>query len=149
MFYYIIKPNLLKKYNPVPILNTLRPRQNVRYFPDDILKCIFLSANVWVSIKIALKSVPKGSISNIPALVQIIAWCRPGDKPLSEPMMVRLPMHICVTRPQWVTDNNIAVLYKMLAPDCHSFRWNVMVPAMLELQMRLKLYHRWRWDMDE
>ena len=26
----------------------------------------------------------------------------PGDKPLSEPIMVRLPTHICVTRPQWV-----------------------------------------------
>ena len=24
-----------------------------------------------------------------------------GDKPLSEPMLVRLPTHICVTRPQW------------------------------------------------
>ena len=31
-----------------------------------------------------------------------MAWCRPGDKPLSEPKMVRLPTHICVTRPQWV-----------------------------------------------
>ena len=31
-----------------------------------------------------------------------MAWRRPGDKPLSEPMMVRLPTHICVTRPQWV-----------------------------------------------
>ena len=28
-----------------------------------------------------------------------MAWCRPGDKPLSEPMMVRLPTHVCVTRP--------------------------------------------------
>ena len=37
-------------------------------------------------------------------LVQIMAWRRPGDKPLSEPMMVRLPTHICVTRPQWVKD---------------------------------------------
>ena len=46
--------------------------------------------------------VPKGPINNIPALVQIMAWCRPGDKPLSEPMMVCLLMHICVTRPQWV-----------------------------------------------
>ena len=36
------------------------------------------------------------------ALVQIMAWRRPGDKPLSGPMMVRLPTHICVTRPQWV-----------------------------------------------
>ena len=38
----------------------------------------------------------------IPALVQIMAWRRPGDKPLSEPMMVSLLTHICVTRPQWV-----------------------------------------------
>ena len=26
----------------------------------------------------------------------------PGDKPLTEPMMVILPTHICVTRPRWV-----------------------------------------------
>ena len=31
-----------------------------------------------------------------------MAWRRPGDKPLSEPMMVSLLTHICVTRPQWV-----------------------------------------------
>ena len=31
-----------------------------------------------------------------------MAWRRPGDKPLSEPMMVSLPTHICVTQPQWV-----------------------------------------------
>ena len=31
-----------------------------------------------------------------------MAWRRPGDKSLSEPMMVRLSTHICVTRPQWV-----------------------------------------------
>ena len=31
-----------------------------------------------------------------------MAWRRPGDKSLSEPMMVSLLMHICVTRPQWV-----------------------------------------------
>ena len=45
---------------------------------------------------------PKGPIYNIPALVQIIACRRPGDKPLSEPMMVSYQTHICVTRPQWV-----------------------------------------------
>ena len=32
-----------------------------------------------------MKFVPKGPINNIPALVQIMAWRRPGDKPLSEP----------------------------------------------------------------
>ena len=32
-----------------------------------------------------------------------MAWRRSGDKPLSEPMMVSLLTHICVTRPQWVS----------------------------------------------
>ena len=31
-----------------------------------------------------------------------MAWRRSGDKPLSEPMLVSLPTHICVTWPQWV-----------------------------------------------
>ena len=83
-------------------INTLRPRQNGRLFADDIFTCIFLNENVWISVKISLKFVLKGSINKIPALVQIMAWRRPGDEPLSEPMVVRLPTHICVTRPQWV-----------------------------------------------
>ena len=61
------------------------------------------NGNVWISIKISLKFVPKGPIYNIPALVQIMAWRRPGDKPLSEPMMDSLPTHICVTRPYLIT----------------------------------------------
>ena len=52
------------------------------------------------SIKFSLKFVPKGPINNIPALVQIMAWRRPGDKPLPEPTLVSLLTHICVTRPQ-------------------------------------------------
>ena len=85
-------------------VNTLRPGQNGLHFADNIFKCIFLNENVWIPIKISLKFVPKGPINNIPALVQIMAWRRSGHKPLSEPMMVRLPTHIyiCVTRPQWV-----------------------------------------------
>ena len=51
-------------------------------------------------IKISLKSVSEGPINNIPASVQIMAWRLPGDKQLSEPMTVRLPTHMCVTRPQ-------------------------------------------------
>ena len=86
----------------VCIINTLRPRQDGRHFPDDIFKWIFLNENIWIPIKISLKFVPQGPIHNIPALVQIMAWRRPGDKPLSGPMMVRSLTHICVTRPQWV-----------------------------------------------
>ena len=83
-------------------LNTLRPRRNEQHLADDIFKHIFFNENVWISIKISLKFVPKGPINNIPALVQIMAWYRSDDKPLSEPMMVSLPTHICITRPQWV-----------------------------------------------
>ena len=83
-------------------LNTLRPRNNGRHFWDHIFKCIFLNANIHIRIKISLKFIHKGPIRNIPALVQIMAWRRPCDKPLSEPMVVNLPTHICVTRPQWV-----------------------------------------------
>ena len=56
---------------------------------DDIFKCIFLNENVWLSIKISLKFVPQGPINNIPVVAQIMAWRRPGDKPLSEPMLTR------------------------------------------------------------
>ena len=83
-------------------VNTLRPRQNGRHFADDIFNCIFLNKNVWIPIKISLKFVPDGPINNIPSLVQIMVWHRSGAKPLSEPMMVSLLTHICVTRPQLV-----------------------------------------------
>ena len=68
--------------------NRLRPRQNGRHFPDDILKWIFLNENVWILNKVSLKFVTRTPINNIPALFQIVAWHRPGDKPLSEPVMV-------------------------------------------------------------
>ena len=90
-----------KCINPFYV-NTLRPRQDGRHFPDDILKCIFLNENVWILLRISLKCVRKVRSNNIPSLVQIMAWRRPGDKPLSETMMVSLLTHICVTRPQWV-----------------------------------------------
>ena len=75
-------------------IDTLRQRQNGRQIPGDILECIFLNENIWISIDISLKFVPKGLIDNMAALVQIMAWRRPGDKPLSEPMMFNLLTHI-------------------------------------------------------
>ena len=93
--YLIFLVNYLVAY-----LNTLRPRQNGRHFPDDIFKCIFLNENAWISIKIPLKFIPRDRVNSIPALAKLMAWCRPGEKPLSEPMMISLSTHICVTRPQ-------------------------------------------------
>ena len=70
------------------VFNTLRPRQNGRHFPDDIFKCIFLNEHIWITMKFSLKFVPKGPIDNIPALVHLMAWRRPEDKPSSEPTLV-------------------------------------------------------------
>ena len=66
---------------------TLMPIQNGRHFADYTFKHVFLNENVRISIKLLLKFVPKGTINNMSALVQIMAWRPTGDKPLSEPMM--------------------------------------------------------------
>ena len=92
-------------------INTLRPKQNGRHFADDSFMRIFLKENVRISIKISLNFVTKSPIDNIPALFQIMAWRRPGDKPLSEAMIVSLLTHICVARPQWVNQVWIDIQY--------------------------------------
>ena len=94
------------------ILNTLRPRQNERHLPDDILKCIFFqNENVSISTKILLEFILKCPINNILALVQILAWRRLHDKPLSEPMMIILLAHIYVTGPLLVAQSAITQYY--------------------------------------
>ena len=81
------------------------PPSSIRHF-----QMHFLEWNAWISLTISLKFVPKVPMNNIPALVLIMAWRRPGAKPLSEPVLIRLPTHICVARSQWVNycENNIA-----------------------------------------
>ena len=86
-------------------IHTLGRRQDGRHFSDDIFKWILLNEIVLISSRISLKVVPRGPINIIPSLVQITAWRRPGDKPLSEPMMVSLLANICVTRLQWINCN--------------------------------------------
>ena len=85
-----------------PLINTLSLKQNCYHFPYDIFKYIFLTNNVWISIKFSLTFVLKGPINNIPALIQMMAWRRSGDKQLSEPIKGSLLTPICVTRTQRV-----------------------------------------------
>ena len=86
-------------YRDLLLFSILRPKQNDRQFPDGT------SSNAFSRMKIyefRLRFYWRfGPINDIQALVQIMAWCRPGDKPLSEPMMVSLT-HIYVYRPQRV-----------------------------------------------
>ena len=82
--------------------NTHCPKQIGQHFADEKFKCIFLSEIVLISIKISQKFVTRDPKHNNWALVQFIVWHWPCNKPITEPMMVRLLTHICVIWPQWV-----------------------------------------------
>ena len=69
-------------------VNKSRPGENGNYFADDILKFIFLKENLFILKKKFIDFFSSGPINNSPALVQIMATRRRGDKPLSEPKMV-------------------------------------------------------------
>ena len=98
----------------LPILTHWGRDKMVAIFQTTFLNCIFLNENVRIALEISLKFVPRRLIKNIPALVQIMAWRRPGDKPLSEPMVVSLLTHICVTRPQWVNHQWVSFWHNYL-----------------------------------
>ena len=130
-------------------INTLRPRQDGRHFADDIFTCIFFNENCRISIKFSLKYVRKGPIDNNPALFQIMAWCRSGDKPLSEPMMISLPTHMCVTRPQWVNRPQWVEYLPYILPHIPELNihhvhlyflqclWSVWDPCYIKLKIKL------------
>ena len=48
-----------------------------------------MNTNIYITIQISLKFVPKGPIDNFAALVQVIDWHHTGDKPLPEPMLTQ------------------------------------------------------------
>ena len=65
---------------------------------DDIFNCILMNENDRILIQISLKYVPRSPIDNKPAVVQVMAWRRTGDKPLPEAMMTQFidaetPLH--------------------------------------------------------
>ena len=62
-------------------------------------------------------------------MVQIMAWRRPGDKPLSEPMMGNSLTHICVTRPQWVNKLSYrGICYAIFLTKTKNFWWYELSP---------------------
>ena len=130
-------------------VNTLRTRQNCHHFADDLFKRIFWNESVRIPIKISLKFVPKCQINNIPALVQIMAWRQPGDKPLSEPMIVGLPMHICITRLTHSCLNQMSAIlqacsdassWRKFAAVWYKFHWHLLPRAWLTIS-QLSLRH--------
>ena len=103
----------------------------------------FLNENAGILFTISLKFVPEGPIHNIPALVQIMAWRRPGDKPLFEPMMVNLLTHICVTWPQKLNCNWNPHCYDPRGLSRHIFFTFIIIMHTLIQCGRISHAHIW------
>ena len=80
--------------------------QNGCCFADNIDRFFVFQG---ILIQMSLMFVPESPVVNKPTLVQIMAWCRTGTKPLFEPMMhcemnymYSLFMDSCVTSHRWV-----------------------------------------------
>ena len=84
------------------------------------------------------------SINNIPALAQIMAWHRSSDKPLSGPMMVSLPTHTCVTRPQWVKESLSFVSRDLHGGIC--VIWTVKYYMQFFVWIGFQLIQFWTWS---
>ena len=79
-----------------------------------------------------------------------MAWRRSGDKPLSEPMMVDSPTHICVTQPQWVKPGPVcdSVAHMLLTCCCTSVNRDKenMCTLCVCYSMGLWNWYMWYWN---
>ena len=57
-----------------------------------------------------------------------MAWCRPGYKPLSEPMMVELLMYVYVIQPQWIKSIRIPIKKIRQSRDRLIFLMGIAIP---------------------
>ena len=80
------------------MVNKSRSEQNGQYFADDIFEHIFLQENLYSLFQISLKFVPQAPINSKSSLVQVMAWCQAGTKPLPETNGDQVQRGICVTR---------------------------------------------------
>ena len=89
--------------NLMLVVVTHPTEQNGSHFADNIFKCRFLNEKFCILIQISLKFVPNGSIDNMSVWFQIMAWCRTGDKPFSEPMLSQfIDAYMCDIARRWV-----------------------------------------------
>ena len=74
-----------------------------RHFPDDIF-------NELISTKMSLNFAPYGPYNNIPAIIRILAWRRPGDKLLSEILMAYFT-NACIRHSALISWKKLATMY--------------------------------------
>ena len=90
---------------------------------DDIFKCISLNENDIIPIQISQIFFPMSPIDNKPALVQIMAWRRIGDKPLPETMMAQFTDAYMRHYGRWVLTHSGLIKHNCTRELCrHWFR---------------------------
>ena len=84
-------------------INTLQPRQYGHHFANDTFESIFVSEKMLeFRFKFHWSLLPRVWLTKSQHWLKKMAWCRPGDKPLSEPSWFSLLTQLCIPRPQWV-----------------------------------------------
>ena len=118
-----------------------RPPINLTHWGWDkmvaIFRTTFSNAFSWMKMYKFCFRLSLFPINNISALVQIMAWRRPGDELLSEPMMVSLLMHICVTPPQW---------FRALSPNHTSLYTQVLQASSIFIRCGSRTNELWTKD---
>ena len=104
----------------------------------------FAYENVIISLKVSLKFVPKLPMNTFPKLVKIRARRRPGDKPLSEAMMVSLQLDAYLRHSasmsqscayNWCTNNRIS-------------KFNFCIMHLKIWHMKFDMMQGWRFSID-
>ena len=133
---------------------SLRLRWDRRHLAD-IFKCIFLNEKILISIKLSLKFIRNGPINNIPALVQIMAWRRPGDNPLSEPMAhmshsasmsSRDWIHESIRASEWLSFNGLSWTADSYVHVVHISRVIIACTRIVAIAMTARPQAPLRWD---
>ena len=83
---------------------------------------------IFILIKISLNVVLKGPINNIPALGQIMAWRHSDSKPSSEPRVVSLLMHKCITQLQYMMTSSNGNIFRITGYLCGEFTGSRQIP---------------------
>ena len=92
----LLNCNCICQYNYIDGLTQLPLDKMAAILADVLFKCIFMNENDRITF------VPMSPIDNMPALVQLMAWRRTGDKPLSEPMLTRFTDAYMRHKGRWV-----------------------------------------------
>ena len=76
----------------------METHKNGQNFADNIFECtsFYFYENYSAWITISPKFIIKSQIDNRPTLVQAMAWCETGNKPLPDPMVIEFPdIYMC------------------------------------------------------